>query len=465
MSNAAGGVPCNFTLLCIQRELPVADPADRIHENMLGLTFFPPLPTIEKDRENERAPLRCRPFLSNVVFWKEGGTMTDFLVKHFVKDYEKTDNADVRTSYGILSSIVGICCNILLFAAKLLIGIGMNSLAIMADAFNNLSDAASSVISFIGVKMANKPADKEHPFGHGRIEYIAALIVSFLVIEVGFTFLKSSLEKIRNPEEITFELVRFLILVLSVGVKLWMAFFNRKLGNRIQSKVMLAASADSMGDVITTSATILSTLICHFLSINIDAIAGLVVAGLVMWSGISIAKDTLEPLIGQSTDPDLYRKIMESVSSYDGIVGTHDLIVHNYGPGRSMASIHAEVPRDVDIEVSHDIIDRIEREVGKKLGILLVIHMDPVEIHDAAVLATKEKVRNVISILDPELSFHDFRMINGSERKKLIFDLEIPYSYQKKDCDRVISQIGALMKEMDEQYDCVINIDKSYVAE
>ena len=465
MSNAAGGVPCNFTLLCIQRELPVADPADRIHENMLGLTFFPPLPTIEKDRENERAPLRCRPFLSNVVFWKEGGTMTDFLVKHFVKDYEKTDNADVRTSYGILSSIVGICCNILLFAAKLLIGIGMNSLAIMADAFNNLSDAASSVISFIGVKMANKPADKEHPFGHGRIEYIAALIVSFLVIEVGFTFLKSSLEKIRNPEEITFELVPFQILVLSVGVKLWMAFFNRKLGNRIQSKVMLATSADSMGDVITTSATILSTLICHFLSINIDAIAGLVVAGLVMWSGISIAKDTLEPLIGQSTVPDLYRKIMESVSSYDGIVGTHDLIVHNYGPGRSMASIHAEVPRDVDIEVSYDIIDRIEREVGKKLGILLVIHMDPVEIHDAAVLATKEKVRNVISILDPELSFHDFRMINGSERKKLIFDLEIPYSYRKKDCDRVISQIGALMKEMDEQYDCVINIDKSYVAE
>lgn len=189
--------------------------------------------------------------------------MTDFLVRRFVKEYEKTDNADVRTSYGILSSIVGICCNILLFTAKLLIGAGMNSLAIMADAFNNLSDAASSVISFVGVKMANKPADKEHPFGHGRIEYIAALIVSFLVIEVGFTFLKSSLEKIRNPEEITFQMVPFLILVLSVGVKLWMALFNRKLGNRIQSKVMLATSADSMGDVITTSATIASTLICH----------------------------------------------------------------------------------------------------------------------------------------------------------------------------------------------------------
>ena len=374
--------------------------------------------------------------------------MTDFLVRRFVKDYEKTDNADVRTNYGILSSIVGICCNILLFTAKLLIGVGMHSLAIMADAFNNLSDAASSVISFVGVKMAIKPA----------------LIVSFLVIEVGFTFLKSSLEKIRNPEEITFQLVPFLILVLSVGVKLWMAFFNRRLGNRIQSKVMLATSADSMGDVITTSATILSTLICHFLSVNIDAIAGLVVAVLVMWSGVSIAKDTLEPLIGQGADPDLYDRIMKEVASYDGIVGTHDLIVHNYGPGRSMASIHAEVPRDVDIEVSHDIIDRIEHEVGAKLGILLVIHMDPVEIHDAAVLATKEKVRNVIAILDPELSFHDFRMINRPERKKLIFDLEIPYSYKKKDCDRVIGQIGALMKEMDEKYECVINIDKSYVA-
>ena len=184
--------------------------------------------------------------------------------------------------------------------------------------------------------MANKPADKEHPFGHGRIEYIAALIVSFLVIEVGFTFLKSSLEKIRNPEEITFQMVPFLILVLSVGVKLWMALFNRKLGNRIQSKVMLATSADSMGDVITTSATIASTLICHFLSVNIDAIAGLVVAVLVMWSGISIAKDTLEPLIGQGADPDLYARIMKEVASYEGIVGTHDLIVHNYGPGRSM---------------------------------------------------------------------------------------------------------------------------------
>jgi len=385
--------------------------------------------------------------------------MTDFLVRRFVKDYEKTDNADVRTSYGILSSIVGICCNILLFAAKLLIGVGMHSLAIMADAFNNLSDAASSVISFVGVKMANKPADKEHPFGHGRIEYIAALIVSFLVIEVGFTFLKSSLEKIRNPEEITFQMVPFLILVLSVDAKLWMALFNRKLGNRIQSKVMLATSADSMGDVITTSATIASTLICHFLSVNIDAIAGLVVAVLVMWSGISIAKDTLEPLIGQGADPDLYARIMKEVASYEGIVGTHDLIVHNYGPGRSMASIHAEVPRDVDIEVSHDIIDRIEHEVGEKLGILLVIHMDPIDINNAYVNALREQTDGVLRQIDGQLTMHDFRVVDGKRQINLIFDVVVPFSYDEDAKRDLLMKIYDGLKAIDSRYNPVVTLD------
>ena len=385
--------------------------------------------------------------------------MTDFLVRCFVKEYENTDNADVRTSYGILSSMVGICCNVLLFAAKLLIGVGMHSLAIMADAFNNLSDAASSVISFVGVKMANKPADKEHPFGHGRIEYIAALIVSFLVIEVGFTFLKSSLEKIRNPEEITFQMVPFLILVLSVGVKLWMALFNRKLGNRIQSKVMLATSADSMGDVITTSATIASTLICHFLSVNIDAIAGLVVAVLVMWSGISIAKDTLEPLIGQGADPDLYARIMKEVASYEGIVGTHDLIVHNYGPGRSMASIHAEVPRDVDIEVSHDIIDRIEHEVGEKLGILLVIHMDPIDINNAYVNALREQTDGVLRQIDGQLTMHDFRIVDGKHQINLIFDVVVPFSYDEDAKRDLLMKIYDGLKAIDSRYNPVVTLD------
>ena len=390
--------------------------------------------------------------------------MINFLVKRFIKDYENVENAKVRTAYGMLASILGICCNLFLFSSKLFAGFLVNSISVMADAFNNLSDAASSIIGFVGVRMAEKPADEEHPFGHGRMEYIAAFMVAFLVVQVGFSLLKTAVEKILHPETLSFSLFSVGILVLSVLIKLWMASYNRKLGKKINSTVMMATAADSLGDVGATSATIVSLLVFRFFHINIDGIIGLVVSVLVLIAGINIAKDTLAPLLGEAIDPEVYKKISDFVESYDGIIGSHDLIVHNYGPSRSMASIHAEVPRDVDIEVSHDIIDRIEHEVGKKLGILLVIHMDPVEIHDATVLATKEKVRNVISILDPELSFHDFRMINGAEKKKLIFDLEIPYSYKKKDCDRVIGQIGALMKEMDEKYECVVNIDKKYVA-
>ena len=247
--------------------------------------------------------------------------------------------------------------------------------------------------------MAGKPADAEHPFGHGRIEYIAALIVSFLVIEVGFTFFKSSISKIMHPEEITFDPVPFIILILSILVKLWMAFFNNKLGKRIDSKVMLATAADSLGDVITTSATVISIVICHFTSINVDAIAGLIVSGIVIWSGVSIAKDTLEPLIGQRVPSELYQKITDMVESYEGIVGAHDLIVHNYGPNRSMATIHAEVPNDVSIETSHEIIDRIERDAKKELNILLVIHMDPVEMRDEEVLELRDKTSHIVHAL------------------------------------------------------------------
>ena len=390
--------------------------------------------------------------------------MTDFLVHKFVKNYEQTEDVQVRTSYGVLSSIVGIFCNVLLFAAKFLIGALMHSISVMADGFNNLSDAASSIISFVGVKMAEKPADEEHPFGHGRIEYIAALVVAFLVIEVGLSFLKSSIGKLKNPEEITFELVPFLILVLSIGVKLWLAYFNRKLGKKIDSKVMLATAADSMGDVITTSATILSILVCTFTGFNIDAIAGLVVSLIVMWAGVGIAKDTLEPLIGQAADPELAAKIKQEVESYEGIAGTHDLIVHNYGPNRSMASIHAEVPRDVDIEASHEIIDRIEREVSKKLGIFLVIHMDPVEVRDDRVLAVKETLEKVVKDLDPETTFHDFRMVWGEKRINLIFDVLVPFSYDKEKQKNLEKQIARCMSEVDSRYQCVITVEKSFVA-
>lgn len=390
--------------------------------------------------------------------------MTDFLVRKFVKNYEQTEDVQVRTSYGVLSSIVGIFCNVLLFAAKFLIGVLMHSISVMADGFNNLSDAASSIISFIGVKMAEKPADEEHPFGHGRSEYIAALVVAFLVIEVGLSFLKSSIGKLKNPEEITFELIPFLILILSIGVKLWLAYFNTKLGKKIASKVMMATAADSMGDVITTSATILSILVCTFTGYNIDAIAGLVVSLIVMWAGVGIAKDTLEPLIGQAADPELAAKIKQEVESYDGITGTHDLIVHDYGPNRSMASIHAEVPRDVDIEASHEIIDRIEREVSKKLGIFLVIHMDPIEVRDERVLAVKDTVQKILYELDPEVTFHDFRMVWGEKRINLIFDVLVPFAYDKEKQKNLEKQICERITERDSRYQCVITVEKSFVS-
>ena len=390
--------------------------------------------------------------------------MTDFLVNKFIKDSTNIESTEVRTRYGMLASVVGIFCNVLLFSVKLTIGLILSSLAVTADAFNNLSDAASSIISFIGVKMAGKPADAEHPFGHGRIEYIAALIVSFLVIEVGFTFFKSSISKILHPEEISFDLVPFVILILSILVKLWMAFFNNKLGKRIDSKVMLATAADSLGDVITTSATVLSIIICHFTSINVDAIAGLIVSAIVIWSGISIAKDTLEPLIGERVPAELYQKITDIVESYDGIVGTHDLIVHNYGPNRSMATIHAEVPNDINIDVSHEIIDKIERDVKKDLNIRLVIHMDPVEMRDEEVLSLREKTSRIVHALDPELNFHDFRVLKENEQRNLIFDLVIPDSYSEKDANRVMHQLVSLLHEMDENVECIITLDRSFEA-
>ena len=390
--------------------------------------------------------------------------MTEFLVRKFVKNPEQTEDPQVRSAYGILSSQVGIFCNILLFGGKLAIGILMHSIAVMADAFNNLSDAASSIISFVGVKMAEKPADEEHPFGHGRIEYISALVVAFLIIQVGFSLFKSSIGKLRNPEEMVFSLIPFLILVLSVGVKLWMGLFNRKLGKRIDSKVMLAVSADSMGDVVTTSATILSILIFRFTGINIDAIAGLLVSLLVVWAGISIAKDTLEPLIGQAADPELAKEIREQVESYQGIIGTHDLIIHNYGPNRSMASIHAEVPRDEDIEVSHEIIDRIEREVSKKTGVFLVIHMDPIEMRDEQVMTVRGEVEAALKELDPQCSIHDLRVVNGMGQINLIFDMVVPFEYDEEEKNNLQLQLMEKLQEIDKRYQCVITMEHSYKA-
>ncbi len=391
--------------------------------------------------------------------------MTELLVKTFVKDYQNTEEAKVRTAYGVLASLVGIVCNLLLFVGKLAVGLVLHSVSVMADAFNNLSDAASSVIGFIGVKMAEKPADEEHPFGHGRIEYIAALIVSFLVIEVGFTFFKNAIAKIRTPEELSFNRISMGILLASVVVKLWLSFFNKKLGKRINSTVMQATATDALGDVVTTLATMGSILFFYFTKINIDGYVGLAVSLLVMWAGVGIAKDTLEPLIGQSVDPKLYREISEFVESYDGILGSHDLIVHNYGPTKSLASIHAEVPNNVDIETSHEIIDRIERDAAKKLGIFLVIHMDPVETADAQVAEVKAEVREVLHQMDERLSLHDFRMVDGEKWINLIFDVVVPFSYGENDRPKLREAIEEKVRSLDERYHCVITFDSGFVAE
>lgn len=391
--------------------------------------------------------------------------MVDFLVYKFVKDYENTENAVVRTSYGVMASMVGIFCNVLLFAGKFTVGLILHSVSVLADAFNNLSDAASSVIGFVGVKMASKPADQDHPFGHGRIEYIAALIVSFLVIEVGLSFLKTAVGKIREPEELAFSTVSILVLLASIGVKLWMAYFNRKLGKRIHSSVMMATAADAMGDVVTTSATVLSLLFCRITGINIDGFVGVAVALVVMWAGVGIAKDTLEPLIGTAVDPALYQQITDFVESYEGILGSHDLIVHNYGPTRSLASIHAEVPNDVSIEISHEIIDKIEREAAKKLGIFLVIHMDPVEVRDDRVTDVRMKVTAVLKELDERLTLHDFRMVDGEKQINLIFDVVVPFAYQGAELKQLKENITERVRILDSRYQCVMTMEKGYVAQ
>ena len=388
--------------------------------------------------------------------------MTDFLVKHFVKRYEQVEDAEVRAAYGTLASMVGILCNILLFGAKLSIGILTRSISVMADAFNNLSDAASSIVGFVGVKLAQKPADDDHPFGHGRIEYIAAFIVAFLVIQVGFSLFKTSIGKVFQPETMSFRWISLLILLMSIGVKLWLAVFNRRLGRRINSKVMLATAADAMGDVITTSSTILSIAVFGFFGWNIDGIVGLIVSVVVMIAGVNIAKETLAPLIGEAIDPEVYEQISNFVESFEGIVGTHDLIIHNYGPSKSMASIHAEVPNNYDVEISHEIVDRIEHEAFRRFGLMLVIHMDPVETHNEQVDFYKKILTDILAGLDGRLSFHDFRIVSGKERLNLIFDLVVPWEYKASVQGKLKARISEEMRQKDPRCVCVITVENSY---
>jgi cation diffusion facilitator family transporter len=391
--------------------------------------------------------------------------VTQFLVKLFIKDYEKTDHIKVRTAYGVMASIVGIICNVILFSIKIAIGILINSISVMADAFNNLSDAGSSIISFIGVKLAEKPADKEHPFGHGRFEYISALVVAFLIVQVGFTLFQNSFDKVLHPEEVGFNWVLILILSTSVIIKLWLSVFNKNLGNRINSNVMKATSADALSDVLVTSATILSLVITKLTGAAIDGWVGLVVSVFVLLAGFNIAKDTLLPLLGEAVDKEIYKAITKKVESYKGIVGTHDLIAHNYGPSHIMATIHAEVPNDSNMEEIHETIDGIERDVLRELGIFLVIHMDPVEINNKMVEEKKSLVVKVVSTLEPRATIHDFRVVNGENNINLIFDLVVPHSYTEKEEQELLIKVTELLRTIDDRYQCVITIENSYIAE
>lgn len=391
--------------------------------------------------------------------------MTNLLVKLFIKDSDQIDNPKVRSAYGILSSVVGIICNTLLFGIKITVGLLINSISVMADAFNNLSDAGSSIISFIGVKLAGRPADKEHPFGHGRFEYISAFAVAFLILQVGFSLFKSSFKKVLNPESIHFNPILIGILCASVVIKLWLTIFNRTLGKRINSTVMLATSADARNDVIVTSVTILSAVVTVITGYNIDGYMGLVVSVFVMIAGFNIAKETLEPLLGQAVEREVYEKITKMVQGYEGIVGTHDLIIHNYGPTHHMATIHAEVPNDINFEKAHETIDQIERDVLEKLDIFLVIHMDPVEVNDIKVLEKKDMVLSIIKGLEEKAEIHDFRMVNGEHQINLIFDLVVPFSYSKEAEQRLLSKIIDEIRKQDPRHQCIITIENSYIAE
>jgi len=390
--------------------------------------------------------------------------MTELLVRLFVKNSNETGNTSVRTAYGILSSIVGITCNLALFGAKFAIGLVIGSISVTADAFNNLSDAASSIISFIGVKLAKRPADQEHPFGHGRYEYISAFVISFIILQVGFTLFKESLSKVIDPQPISFNWILVGILLISVFIKLWLSRFNRSLGKRINSSIMKATSADSMNDVIVTSATILSLLLVHFFGLPADGWMGLGVSLFVMYSGFNIAKTALMPLLGEAADREVFDLITQKVESYPGIIGSHDLIAHNYGPTHTMATIHVEVANNCNLEEIHETIDRIERDVLRETGIFLVIHMDPVEINDQKVLDKKNRIISLVKELEPKADVHDFRVVNGEHSINLIFDLVVPFHYKESDECELLEKLTEQVSKIDSRYHCVVTIEKNYVA-
>lgn len=391
--------------------------------------------------------------------------ISDLLVNTFIKNKEDLQNKKVRGSYGILGGVVGIIVNFSLFLIKLSVGLLVSSIAIMADAFNNLSDTASSIITIVGFKMAEKPADAEHPFGHGRMEYLSALIVAFMVMLVGVQFVKASIEKILNPTEITFQTIPFILLVISITLKIWLSAFNKFVGNKINSHALKAASVDALGDVFTSSCVAISFLASKFTTFPVDGYFGALIALFIIYSGFSLVKDTINPLLGEAPDKELVDSIKNLVLGYEEITGVHDLIVHNYGPGKCMSSIHAEIPSDIDVMEIHEIIDTAEREISEKLGIYLVIHMDPICITDVEINKTYSEVSKIISYNPLILSMHDFRIIGKGEKKNLIFDIVVnPETLSKvMTHEELKSDIINSLNKIHPDYNCIITIDNNFI--
>ena len=390
--------------------------------------------------------------------------ISEFLVRKFVKNYETIEDEKTRNAYIYLGSIVGIICNLILSIIKITVGVISSSVSIMADGFNNLSDMASSLITMVGIKLANMPADKEHPFGHGRMEYLSALVVAFMVMLVGAQFIKSSVDRILNPTKVSFEIIPFILLLISLILKLWLSRFNKYVGEKINSSALKAASVDALGDVFTSSCVIISFVASKFTTVPIDGYIGVLVSLAILYAGYSLVKDTISPLLGEAPDEELVKAIKQGVLSYDNIIGVHDLIIHNYGVGKCMASIHAEIPSNIDLVTIHEIIDTAEREISQKLNIYLVIHMDPMCIHDEKINAIKGDVQKILFKYEQIKSMHDFRITEGKNQTNIIFDIEVNFdevnTVEKE--EELRKNLEEDIKKLNPLYNCIITIDKYF---
>ncbi len=388
--------------------------------------------------------------------------MIEFLARVFIRGRDTLSPSALRQAYGQLCGAVGIGLNLLLFAVKFFAGSVSGSIAITADAFNNLSDAGSSLVTLLGFRLAGRKPDPEHPFGHGRMEYISGLVVSGLILLMGVELGKSSLDKILHPEEVVFSPLVLAILAVSIGVKLYMFYYNRAVGKKIRSAAMGATATDSLSDAVSTAAVLAATLVGHFTHLNIDGWVGLLVALFILYSAYKAAQETLSPLLGQTPEPEFVEHIQQIVLSYPEVQNIHDLVVHDYGPGRVMISLHAEVPADGDLLQLHDVIDNIEHRLQKELGCMAVIHMDPIVTDDPQTAHLRTVVAEKVRSIDPRLTIHDFRIVPGASHTNLIFDTVVPYDVKLTPA-QVQKRIGELVKELGEQYFAVVQIDNSYV--